>query len=1582
MKELCPNLSNKEVKEQFNELVQNIGENAAYVVWSENNGNGIDKAPNGAESKLFSDLLRHFNGDRSAAIKAKAKTFAKSFKTVSTDVNGEVYYDQLVNVRYRQSDMLSVSDTVNAKLFPTFRNLTDSPDVLQKLLDENLVPTELIELTKAMQKYHVPMHFVEKQSADSRDMATYDPLSGIIVYPRAFDNNSIASTVLHEMIHFYTVGIMSDPQTAEEKTFTSSMEQAYDEYRKIRSADKYGFKNAEEFVAEIQSNLSFRDHLRNSNQSLYTRILNFFKSLLNRFKTPSMSVAQINDAIMQVVLSGNNNGVRLSTDRYQYAKQLDPVLSEVEQLHQDIIKGLKQRLNAIQRYAVDRKRVQNEYNMQKLITDMSNMDSKAAVVEFVQHINETISDAIQFLNSDTAKINSRQLVQLRRDYLNYYGPMLRNISSLIENTDELASVPNYPLFVANVDDLVGKFNKIQVKYDRVLKTKTREFLRDYAEQSGSPLTAEMLDWIDKPTNDIGWISQYIGMASNTDNEIVRIMENMIRNVKNSVNRDTRKVGQSLLPLLSAAKKKHSNNVMELLQERNADGTRTGYFVRDRNYGAFYKARKDFYDAQAVKYGLEKDDEGKYILPEDPAKRAKYESELNNWLNDNTERLFVKEYYDLRNGMKQITKDALADINERMMLIRKKYTIDKVFYNHRMTPQDQEQLKALTRQKQQLASIYDINGKDKTGDDLLIAQDLIKFNSLIGDNIQYNANSKKFTEAISKMYNLLPQDEYIKWYNFNTHDEYSQDFWDALDRLDKVEQTENYKELKARQKAILKMYRKDSSLEYEADMIDDKTAAMIKELDEEIAQNYTKRENTSGGIKFKDIAEIVLSEEYLKQYKLAQEAGQLQFADWYERNHYEDAQGNSKPISIWTYLRPVKPEHIVHGVPNMMFGEVKEDSKFLNTAYDQNGEYLQPKLSKYDNSEQYRKITSSPELKALYDKLIETMTQSGKRIGFLQNTDPYKLPQMTARTFQMLARESSVLKGLKYTITDTLGIKEDDTDYVEEFQLAPDGTPVKNIPTRYLSLLDNPNMITADVVGSVIEFFNMADNFQQMSTIQDDLEMILNRLSQLEVTGKKGKTPGELNVFKKAQQLVDMNVYGQKKNRFAIDYTINGKKKKLELSKALSGLYGYITKINLAYNVWAMGTNYVTGQGYTDMESILGRYYDRSDISFAKAELMKNMPENTANIGNVNVQNKLLSLMQLNQVTRSNQETYDRLDNSSTIRALNQHFWFNGYTAGDFVVKSQVLAAIYHSYRLHDGKFYTKREFIDKFYPSSRKDGGLAFSKLKTTLYDAYDKTGTVLEQYADLVDTKLQNRITNKINTLAQKIDGNLSDTDKSAIHANAFASFLVMHRNFMIVGIQDRFKGKQFNYNTGETEIGIYRSVGKLIAQQFSNGKWFAMKSLLDNYNNMEEYEKYNVRKAMLEVVNFITLSLAVSMILVPLADSGDGEDEWALQAITYLAMRSAFEFRTLYNPLELTALLNSPSAAFNSINNMADMLKLLWIPNWSSDGIFKKSASGPYKGMPKILKNLIKFTPVKNVIEATDPKPKRNYLQNQLMM
>lgn len=91
---ICPNFSDKNVLKEFNELKELVGEIGAYHIWNENNGNPIDQTKDGKPSKLFSDLLQYYNGDRAAAIKGRAKTFTETFNTwfegsTAVDENGE-----------------------------------------------------------------------------------------------------------------------------------------------------------------------------------------------------------------------------------------------------------------------------------------------------------------------------------------------------------------------------------------------------------------------------------------------------------------------------------------------------------------------------------------------------------------------------------------------------------------------------------------------------------------------------------------------------------------------------------------------------------------------------------------------------------------------------------------------------------------------------------------------------------------------------------------------------------------------------------------------------------------------------------------------------------------------------------------------------------------------------------------------------------------------------------------------------------------------------------------------------------------------------------------------------------------------------------------------------------------------------------------------------------------------------------------------------------------------------------------------------------------------------------------------------
>ena len=78
---VCLIESNPKVREQIQNLADKLGTeyDIAKIILQENNGYDLDKAPNGAESKLYKDLLDSFNGDERQALIAKAKTYLQPF---------------------------------------------------------------------------------------------------------------------------------------------------------------------------------------------------------------------------------------------------------------------------------------------------------------------------------------------------------------------------------------------------------------------------------------------------------------------------------------------------------------------------------------------------------------------------------------------------------------------------------------------------------------------------------------------------------------------------------------------------------------------------------------------------------------------------------------------------------------------------------------------------------------------------------------------------------------------------------------------------------------------------------------------------------------------------------------------------------------------------------------------------------------------------------------------------------------------------------------------------------------------------------------------------------------------------------------------------------------------------------------------------------------------------------------------------------------------------------------------------------------------------------------------------------------
>ena len=259
-------------------------------------------------------------------------------------------------------------------------------------------------------------------------------------------------------------------------------------------------------------------------------------------------------------------------------------IQQISKLYDKIQKGLKDRLNAIKHYTIKNPKVWNQ--LSTVISQLSKSETEQGILQFVQHVNDTIGDSITFLSRPIEDINAKQIRQLSNDYIGFYKPLIDQIQYVVDTTDIFKELPDYAQIKQQIADITQQINIVNNRFTNVLKEKGYQFLQDYLQSRAVP--QEYIDkaiaWLDDPKHDVNIFMNWFGMATNSDNMILQTIANMLQNTMNKTDRDTLKVGIDLTKQLNIVKDKYGNDVQKLLYEKYDDGTYTGLRVTPINKG--------------------------------------------------------------------------------------------------------------------------------------------------------------------------------------------------------------------------------------------------------------------------------------------------------------------------------------------------------------------------------------------------------------------------------------------------------------------------------------------------------------------------------------------------------------------------------------------------------------------------------------------------------------------------------------------------------------------------------------------------------------------------------------------------------------------------------------------------------------------------------------------------------------------------------------------------------------------------------------------------------------------------------------
>ena len=1324
-------------------------------------------------------------------------------------------------------------------------------------------------------------------------------------------------------------------------------------------------------------------------------------------------------------------------DYYDNVREDKAILQQASMTIKTMHEGLTSNIKSLSR---EKHGGTKKEELERLKQRLSELEDKQAMLEFLYTIDDKLQQPYMFvagkyrdlLDTETmadsdkyeALMNSmpdHRLMQLQHDVVGFYGPMINRINELFlagyfkdlyeEQTRTRVLDEKVLKFEQAITRTVDSYAKLDAQFKALRRAKAQYNLKKMGLEYGSPtIDSYVGNNLLSMVGDISAIERGILSPKSSSDEVARLLHRSMVDAQTRVSWAFDGKGKQLMALQSKAR-----NPQELY-EVDENGKRTGYMIRPRNYGMFKRDYKKFISELNDKYSIV--DNNLLSLPHEEL--VKYRKEKNDWLSEHAERRYTKEYYNLYNNLSANTEMKLKDVQNKIAsVLSSVMSDDRKPELERLSDKDWFILRDLWREKKSLASQFYLDGTMKSGDDLDSAIELSDVNKMLNKNLKYKANIDKFNEVLSKkeqQYKDRP-DLLRKWKERNTRLEYDQEFWDKLSQIESADRGEYYKKLNEAKSSIISVYRENN---FQPEIEDNSIRNTIRSLDKEMARvrGSIKVRKAAGSIAFSHIAEIEKTDRYYLDKQKALNDDKLvpgMYKIWQDSNHYTDERGVLTPYSYYTYIKP-KDEKYIKVMPSSAFQEIDPSSPFFNENYDNNiDDKVQPKKTLYDNSVAYEKAMSHGGNANLYNGLLETMQQSQAKIPFLNNRDPYFLPQVSGSAYRHVV--SSGVKGVGQLAADKLVVKNDDVDYaVDEVLMRADKSKLRFIPTHYVTPLANPQNISSDITGITAEFFRMAANYDEMSKLSPTFEVILSAIGdrsvrmkhmlsrkEYEVSGK------ETNLYKQVEEMMESGFYGEISKEIGTIKINKDKQNELRISfsKVLNALGSWTAIRLLGWNTTSLLSGLGTAKVQTMSEVISNRFFGTADYAKADFEISKNLGGMISNYGANKTTNRILCLLEHFGVVFSDNEKFKNTNQYRAQRVgkglINP---MTPWTVVDITIKAPIVVATLYNHKLvtttdengnETKEFMPRRKFIRQYlemplkegeHKHTRKEAKRLWNMMSETLYDAYtiDKDGIVglKDKYREYVTPNLEYNVRNTITTLSAKLDGVLSPSDKTKMQRNAILKLVFMLRGYLISVLEDRvLKKKQWNYMIEDWDESQYRASLNAMGSYLKYSYLFAknqFKKAENNKTNVPYHQREALRKTMTEVgITFAIHMLA--MIIKPLADKD--KRNYLLNLLLYWCHRVGLEERSQYTGVDLLNMLKSVSP----INSTIDNLIIIWsaiTPDISSEGIVmpkdKMVTKGAYKGMSQWEKAAIQLTPFKNIIEAPYVRDKDKYLRGQL--
>ena len=622
--------------------------------------------------------------------------------------------------------------------------------------------------------------------------------------------------------------------------------------------------------------------------------------------------------------------------------------------------------------------------------------------------------------------------------------------------------------------------------------------------------------------------------------------------------------------------------------------------------------------------------------------------------------------------------------------------------------------------------------------------------------------------------------------------------------------------------------------------------------------------------------------------------------------------------------------------------------------EENGyKHLIPSYKKYPSK--YDSFT--PAQKEFYDRWIELKEELDANLG-PKTTTLYSTIKI--RKSMMERSKDALLKGDFDTFGKEIKSKvirsyDDDISYTKGIK-GFNGEEILKLPTYYVD--ENPNMdcsdLSTDVISTLCAYAEMSYNYKAMDEVLNPLEIgrwltynIDGKGRTIQATqggrplierwragGRVSEAPITVEVassnFKKAlDTFFDSKIY----QRYFVD---NGEFNGIDINKATGLLLKLGSTVQLGFNALANLANVGTGIAMLNIEAASGEFFNASELAKADATYIKELKSYISDIGQ-RIPDSWLSLFDdmfdVRQDFSGKIKHKNWLNKTILTRIFGPGFQYIGQEAGDHWLYNRTALGIAIRTKLLDnttGKQISLKDALERvpINPNNLKLG-----------YKLQIKEGVTNLDGSKFTEKNIAD-ITNKITYVNQHLFGIYNKEDSIAARRVIWGKFIMQYRDWIPAQFRARFGTKTTNMMKGGIVEGYYRTTynfGKQLYNELTVGE----KNLKEVWNDLEDYEKANVKRAVTEVFQFIVVAAICTLLGKP----KNKDRRWAMRVLNYWALRERTELAALIpSPFMLTEgikLVKSPVANTSLWSDIANLTSCLWIPNWMDE-----IESGEYKG------------------------------------